>query len=111
MATAELDWLDPWPALLDALACYRITRLLVADHFPPVERARHALVERTGHSPYGMLWTCPWCAGFWVALLLVAGHALAVRAGGERGHRLWTRAMAPWALSAAAGLLADLESR
>lgn len=112
MATpATPDWLGPWPAVWDALACYRITRLVTQDHLPPVERARHALVRRSGDSPWGVLWTCPWCAGFWIALALVAGHGLAVGLAGERGHRAWTALMAPWALSAAAGLLSDREAR
>lgn len=60
--------------LVLSVAAYRITRLVVADDFPPVRRLRDRLVgpdERklvgTRLEWLGELITCYWCASFWVS--------------------------------------------
>jgi uncharacterized protein DUF1360 len=57
-----------------SLCAYRVTRLVVRDSFPPVQRLRDALVGADEHRLVGTRWewfgeliTCYWCAGFWVA--------------------------------------------
>lgn len=50
------------------LAAARITRLIVADSFPPIENARQRVRRRWGE--VGWQWylaTCPWCMGVWVS--------------------------------------------
>lgn len=52
-------------------ATARITRLLVADAFPPVARLRAmATVRWRDGSWQAYLAGCPWCLGVWVAGLL-----------------------------------------
>lgn len=53
------------------LAAARITRLLVADAFPPVERARSWFGARGDWQDY--LSKCPWCMAVWVAGALTVG--------------------------------------
>ena len=66
-------------ALLLALATHRVTRLVTTDSFPPVERARTAIVKRYGAGhwlPY--LVTCDWCASVWIGGALTLVTALTV---------------------------------
>lgn len=87
--------------LLLALACYRVTRLLVADHWPPVVWARARIVA--GVKRIGRDWsvgvTCPWCVGVYVA---IAGTWIA---------NVWIRVRYPWlwalAIAATTGLIAE----
>lgn len=61
-----MNWAVPswWPFLLLALAAFRTWRLLAEDTILDGPRAR--LVQRM---PKGEEFvTCPWCAGFWIAL-------------------------------------------
>lgn len=111
MTTVALDWFGPWPVTIDALATLRLTRLATRDHLPPVLAARRWLDARTYPSPWGVLWTCHWCLGFWIAVLIVGGHTTVAALGGDIGHRWWLLAMLPWAIAAAAGLAADLADR
>lgn len=111
-------WADPVLLVVNALAAYRLTRLLLVDALPPLPRVRAALHERAlrrwraRHHPYGVdevrdaygdepplstLITCPWCLGWWVS----AGVALAATAAGP----WWHIAAAALALSAAVGAL------
>lgn len=59
------------------LACYRLTRLIVDDVFPPIAGPRNRLERATMHSTrwgwVAHLITCSWCASFYVAAGLVAG--------------------------------------
>lgn len=84
--------------IVDGLAVYRLTRLATTDTFPPVQRARFALLSRFDEKSWQFdLATCDWCASFWIALGVVA----------VRRTRLW-RAVAPvLAASALTGLLSD----
>lgn len=75
----RLFWL-----VVEMLCAYRLTRLVVADSFPPVERARAWIVKRyTTETPnpdgsvtiepgwLAELVDCPYCAGVWVSALVV----------------------------------------
>ena len=77
----------PFDALLMALAAFRITRLIVYDKIARWFRelfVRRRVLEKDGVTwvevePYGRgfrhtiseLLTCPWCIGFWSALIIV----------------------------------------
>lgn len=54
--------------VLMALTSARVTRLIVADAFPPVARLRSRLAAPGGWRAY--LLACPWCMGAWVAGLV-----------------------------------------
>ena len=84
---------------VDALASYRVTRLLVSDGI--VDRQRDALVDRLrrrGHRKLVELSECPWCIGFWVACGVVAARRVVPRA--------WSPVAEAFAFSAVSGLLA-----
>jgi len=51
------------------LACFRFTRLVTRDTWPPIQLTRDWIGERT---PWwvGKLITCEWCASGWVAFVL-----------------------------------------
>ena len=57
------------------LTAWRITRLVVADDFPPVRWARDRIVA-AGPEWLGDLVTCVYCAGVWVAGGCVGGALL-----------------------------------
>lgn len=100
--------------LVDALAAYRLTRLVVVDTFPPVQAAREAIKERfparqwpNGHGGYHVeehpaveLIQCPYCAGFWVAAAVVAARLLVPAA--------WAPLARALAMAAVAGKLVDV---
>lgn len=80
--------------LIDALAVFRLTRLVTTDTI--LDRPREAVrKERPG---LFLFLTCPWCVGMWLAagVVLVAPHV-----------RLWRPLRQVLALSAIAGLLAE----
>ncbi len=86
--------------LVDALASYRVTRLLVSDGI--VDRQRHAIVDRLrrrGHRKLVELSECPWCIGFWVACGVVAARRAV--------PRTWAPVAEAFAFSAVSGLLAS----
>ena len=77
----------------DCVAAWRLTHLIVEDHFPPVERARDKLLRRLGpEHPGSYLVTCTFCMGVWVGAAVTVARLVAPRA--------W-RPVA-WALTAAA---------
>jgi hypothetical protein len=43
----------------------RVTRLLTADAFPPIARARSWVAARGDWQEY--LVSCPWCIGVWIS--------------------------------------------
>jgi hypothetical protein len=55
--------------LVEALASYRLTRLLQKDAFPPAKWVRDKVEDRGGK--VAELWECPWCLGMWTSLLVV----------------------------------------
>lgn len=99
--------------VLDALACYRLTRLVVADSFPPVARLRVRIVTKHtkttpnpdgGHveepGPLAELVQCSWCASVWLAAGVVTAHWFA--------PTVWPPVSLVLALSAAAGVVSQL---
>lgn len=72
--------------VLDALAVYRLTRLITEDTFPPVRRFREAVIRRytavvaqgpgTVEDPgwQAELIQCPWCASVWLAAGVTAAR-------------------------------------
>lgn len=91
---------DLTDAVVDALASYRLVRLVQEDELPPMLAARTAVIERFGVDslPFKLM-DCPWCLGMWMAAGVVA-----VRAVSPRGWGVVARVLA---FSAAAGLLAE----
>ena len=86
--------------IVDALAAYRLTRLLVSDGI--VDEQRHAVVERLRrgrHRKLVELAECPWCIGFWVACGVVAARRVT--------PRVWSPVADAFAFSAVSGLLAS----
>lgn len=68
-----MTWLE---ATVDALAVYRITRLVVADKV--TEPVREKVWEsRDAESGLGYFVTCPWCVSFWVGAGVVAARQFA----------------------------------
>lgn len=113
---------DPWAALVLALGVYRIVRLIGWDDFPPIARIRawatgeHEMVVGSFNDRLGVTQTqpsatiayqrpmlahflhCPFCQGWWVSLAVFVAWSLVPA---------WTLiALAPFALSAAVGLIA-----
>lgn len=64
-------------ALADAAAAFRLTRLLVADEFPPIAAVREWVIERSDGGPLSYLVTCPYCMGVWVGLGIAAARKFA----------------------------------
>lgn len=111
--------------VIDALAAYRLTRLVTADTITEpvrawlVEDAYHAVARQLPEVQHGAtveervaaddeeppklatLLTCRWCAGVWCAALVVTARRLAPRQWGVVADGL--------AISAAAALVAGLE--
>lgn len=78
------EWMtDPLDLAVNALAAYRLTRLITRDSLPPLPALREAVRERYDRlqdqrgraetHPVAELIECPWCMGFWVS----AGVAVA----------------------------------
>jgi Protein of unknown function (DUF1360) len=61
--------------LLMAATAWRLTHLITADQFPPIRWGRERL---SAHAPewIGDLVTCAYCAGVWVAALIVGAAEL-----------------------------------
>lgn len=114
---------SPWIALVLALAVFRLCRLAGWDDFPPVVRARAWAVGAELSQPQSAnqamrltneptpeaewryrrpllahLIACAYCLGFWISFFAYGAWLLTPR---------WTLyALAPWALSAAVGIIA-----
>jgi hypothetical protein len=90
--------------LVLALAAFRITRLLVADEFPPVAAVRERVTRRFGgDSSPAYLVHCPWCTGVYVSAALVAALDWLT------DHTVLAPALLIAAVSAAVGYLAALD--
>jgi hypothetical protein len=81
------------------LAALRLTRLVVADDItaPLRERLWRRFPPATR---LGYLVTCAWCSSFWVSVVLLSSYSIVPTAT--------TYVSAPFALSAAVGLLTAL---
>jgi hypothetical protein len=97
IAGHEIGWL--W-LLVDALAVYRVARLVTTDGL--LERPRASILARynptTGDHP-AQLVVCAWCCSAWIALAAVV---LTVWA-----PAVWIWFAVPLALSAVAGYLSE----
>ncbi len=97
--------------VVDALAVYRLTRLVTEDEISaPLRRLAGGYVARpftanakemqvAARPRVAAFITCPWCISIWVAAGVVALQALAPSP--------WSYAAAGLAFSAIAGLIAD----
>lgn len=85
-------------AVLDALACARLTRLITRDTI--TDRLRWPLIRRSANGELpewvGEFVRCPWCVSIWVAFGIVAAR------------RTIPRAWAPVAAGLAASEVASL---
>lgn len=85
---------------LDALATWRLTRLVTRDTFPPVEVARYRLMASDAPESVKYLAECPWCISFWLALAV------------QLARRVVPRTWAPVAIALGySGLVGLLEER
>jgi hypothetical protein len=83
----------PTTAALDALATYRLTRLVIEDEVTaPLRDAAYARLKPGGKLAY--LLSCPWCVSIW------AGGALSVlRAASPRAANVVSTALAASAVT------------
>lgn len=91
-------WFTPFLLLLDALAVYRLTRLVTEDHLP-----FGPLRDRLNRQPDSLAaeWmTCGWCVSMYAGALVLGLHALLPSA--------WPYVAAVLAFSAVTGLLERL---
>ena len=59
-------------AVITVLSAARLTRLAVADKFPPVAAIRDWYIDKTDSRPqWQYLAFCPYCAGPWLTLLVL----------------------------------------
>lgn len=67
----------PGEIVLDAIAVYRLVRLLQKDTLPPLPALRGKLMDRHGAHPLSELIDCPWCLSPYVYVLLRCARRLA----------------------------------
>lgn len=110
---------DVLDLVIDAVAAYRITRLVTSDTFgdrlrdavirwayddPTAEMVEQGVADRRGWQDYAHadddppkvaeLVTCPWCAGVWVGFGVVAARRLAPGLWGPVARALAVSAVA-----------------
>jgi hypothetical protein len=83
--------------LVDALATYRITRLLQEDSLPPLPKLRETILDQYGDHSAADLVTCPWCLSPWVAAAVLVAR--------RKFPTGWSFLSEVLAISAAVGLL------
>lgn len=84
--------------VVDFLAVFRLTRLAVVDTFPPVRKARFAVLGRYPEDSWQVdLGTCPWCLSVWIGAAVLP----------FRRTRIWKGLRFVLASSAVAGLLSE----
>lgn len=87
----------PLDLLVDALAAWRITHLVIADAFPPVDRARQKVMTWFGpDSSVTYLVQCPYCVGVYAGAAVAAARMLAPRAWRQAGWALAVAAAVPF---------------
>ena len=84
--------------VLDALATYRLTRLVVEDEITAPLREKLWRHFDPGDTRIGYLFTCPWCVSFWVGAGVVCARTVAPKTWGGVARVL--------AFSAATGYIA-----
>lgn len=87
--------------VIDAVAVYRLTRLLQRDTVPPVAEIREWLMEHYSDRRWAELLDCPWCASVWIAALVALAR--------WRFPRAWPVLARVLAGSAVTGLLGQLD--
>jgi hypothetical protein len=84
--------------VLDALAVFRLSRLIVADSILDEPRGKLLVhLESNGHSKLAYLIGCPWCISFHTAIFVVCARRL--------GPKAWSPIAKVLAASAVTGLL------
>lgn len=83
----------------DALAVYRLTRLVIADEITAGVRDKIWETHPPETSKIGYLFTCPWCTSIWVGFAVAAARKIAPAA--------WDLASTALAGSAVAGLIEE----
>lgn len=85
--------------LVDALAAYRLTRLLQRDDITARQRMQIRRLVAHGWLPdwAETLMGCPWCLGFWISCSVVLARHLA--------PRRWSSAASVLSLSALVGMI------
>jgi hypothetical protein len=81
---------SPTALAVNALAAYRLTRLVTRDSLPPLPAVRQHVLDKldeiqnrrgvTADHPLTELVHCPWCVGFWISVGVVGAATLAPRA-------------------------------
>lgn len=82
--------------LVDALAAFRLTRLVTEDQI--TKRAR-TKIAASGPEKLAILTECPWCAGFWISCGVIAARRVV--------PTLWEPVAEILAVSAVTGLIAE----
>jgi hypothetical protein len=85
--------------VVDALAIARLTRLVQDDEVWPVKEGREAFERWADDSRWADLASCPWCASWWIALLVIAAR--------HRWPRAWSLVSRALAASYLTGYLAE----
>jgi hypothetical protein len=83
----------------DALAVYRITRLVIQDEIAADLRDRVFERYNPAESKLGFFLTCPWCVSVWAGLGVVAARRFA--------PKLWDDLSTALAVSAVTGLIEE----
>lgn len=96
-AIPALAW---WLAIFP-LTAFRLTVLLTRDSFPPAVWLRDTVQQKWSTKWWAPLVDCPWCSGFWISV----GVTLL---GTSPVASIFQWVALPLAMSAVAGLLADL---
>lgn len=89
--------------LVDALAAYRLTRLVVEDEI--TDQFREAIQRRLAGRDYDRLiylLSCYWCSGFWISLAVLWAR--------RATPRRWDPAARALAVSALVGLIHERSS-
>ena len=95
----KADGSDALELVVDALATFRLTRLVVEDEIAaPIREAVWKKYDVTD-SKIGYLLTCPWCVSFWVGAGVVAAHQIA--------PDQWKPVARVFAMSALTGMIAS----
>lgn len=58
--------------LLLTFTSFRITRLVIADTFPPIARFRDWIISKVDRDWFESLMDCGWCAGSYISVAVVA---------------------------------------
>ena len=98
-----------WAFVLLSVAAFRLWKLVADDRI--LDRPRNWLLDRVvgrRGEKSGVYWsdflTCPWCAGFWITLLIYVGY-IALGPGYYDTDELFMGAVSVFAISGVVGML------